>query len=75
MIGQRLADARRLRGLSIDDVAAATNLRPTIIEAIEMDDFALSGGEAYVIGHLRMIATVVGEDPEDIIDDYRHSRR
>ena len=75
MIGQRLADARRLRGMSVDDVAAVTNLRPIIIEAIETEDFALSGGDAYVIGHLRMIANAVGEDPEDVIKAYRDRAR
>jgi len=75
VIGQRLADARRLRGMSVDDVAAVTNLRPIIIEAIETEDFGLSGGDAYVIGHLRMIAAAVGEDPEDVIETYRSRSR
>ena len=43
-MGQRITDARRARGLSIDDVAAATRLRPMTIEAIEDDDFSLCGG-------------------------------
>ena len=71
MIGQRLADARRLRGMSVQDVAAATNLRALLIEAIEEDNFGRCGGDAYVVGHLRMIARAVGEDPEDVIDQYR----
>lgn len=75
VIGQRLAEARRLRGMSVDDVAAVTNLRPIIIEAIETDDFALSGGDAYVVGHLRMIANAVGEDPEELIQTYRGRAR
>lgn len=71
MVGERIAAARTSRGLSIDDVAAATKLRPLIIEAIEEDDYSLSGGEAYLIGHLRMIAEVVGLDGDDLIDEYR----
>ena len=39
MVGERITDARRSRGLSIDDVAATTRLRPMTIEAIEDDDF------------------------------------
>ena len=35
MVGERITDARRSRGLSIDDVAATTRLRPLTIEAIE----------------------------------------
>jgi Uncharacterized protein conserved in bacteria len=71
VIGQRLADARRAQRLSVEDIATRTKLRPMIIEAIEADDFQLSGGDAYVVGHLRMIASAVGEDPEEIVEDYR----
>lgn len=71
MVGERVAHARRDRGMSIDDVAAATNLRPLIIEAIEAEDFQMSGGEAYVVGHLRMIAKVVGLDSDEIVAEYR----
>lgn len=75
MVGDRLADARRSRGMSVDDVAARTRLRPIIIEAIEQGDYALSGGDAYVVGHLRMIAGAVGEDPDDVVDEYRSAGR
>jgi len=75
VIGQRLADARRANRLSVEDVAARTKLRPMIIEAIEAEDFQISGGDAYVVGHLRMIAEVVGEDPEEIVSDYRRGAR
>lgn len=71
VVGEQIARARSSRGLSVDDVAASTRLRPVIIEAIEGDDFSLSGGDAYVIGHLRMIAEVVGLDPDALVDDYR----
>jgi len=46
-----------------------------IIEAIEAEDFQISGGDAYVVGHLRMIAAAVGEDPEEIVSDYRRGAR
>lgn len=70
MVGERIAAARTARGLTIDDVAEATKLRALIIEAIEDDDYSVSGGEAYLIGHLRMIADVVGLDSDDLIDEY-----
>lgn len=71
MVGERITDARRSRGLSIDDVAARTRLRPLTIEAIEDDDFSLCGGESYAIGHLRIIANVVGLDGDDLVREYR----
>ena len=71
MVGERITDARRARGLSIDDVAATTRLRPLTIEAIEDDDFSLCGGESYAIGHLRIIANVVGLVGDDLVREYR----
>ena len=71
MVGERIADARRSRGLSIDDVAATTRLRPLTIEAIEDADFSLCGGESYASGHLRIIANVVGLDGDDLVREYR----
>lgn len=71
MVGERIAAARIARGLTIDDVATTTKLRALIIEAIEDDDYSISGGDAYLIGHLRMIAEVVGLDGDDLIDEYR----
>lgn len=71
MVGERIAAARISRGLTIEDVADATKLRGLIIAAIEDGDYSISGGEAYLIGHLRMIAEVVGLDGDDLIDEYR----
>ena len=70
MVGKRITDARRSRGLSIDDIAATTRLRRATIEAIEDDDFSLSGGHSYAIGHLRMIADAVGLDSDDLVAAY-----
>jgi cytoskeleton protein RodZ len=70
VVGERIVAARKARGLSVEDVAAATRLRPMIIEALEADDYSLSGGEAYVVGHLRMIAEVVGLDGDDLVDEF-----
>ncbi len=71
MVGERIAAARVSRGLTVDDVAEATKLRTLIIEAIERDDYSISGGDAYLVGHLRMIADVVGLDGDDLVAEYR----
>lgn len=70
VVGERIAAARRARGLSIEQVSEATRLRMMIIEALEVDDYSLSGGDAYVVGHLRMIADVVGLDGDDLVAEY-----
>ncbi len=71
MVGERITNARRSHGLSIDDVAATTRLRPLTIQAIEDNDFSRSGGDSYAIGHLRMIAEAVGLDSNDLVAEYR----
>lgn len=69
-VGARLRAARESAGLSVADVAAATRMRATIIEAMEADDFSLCGGDVYARGQLRMMAPIVGLDPDDVAADF-----
>lgn len=69
-IGQTLARAREQAGLSVDDVAAATRVRRTLVSKIEQNDFALCGGDFYARGHLRNIAAAVGVDPAPLLAEY-----
>lgn len=69
-LGAELRAAREASGLSIDDVAAATRVRASVIAAIEEDDFAILGPPVYARGHLRTIAGVVGLDPEAVLARY-----
>jgi cytoskeleton protein RodZ len=71
-LGAALAAARRDRGLSVEDVSAATRIRPAIIRAIENDDFDACGGAVYARGHLRAVAQVVGTDPRPLIEEFDH---
>jgi cytoskeletal protein RodZ len=69
-VGETLSRARRERGLSVDDVAADTRIRATLVGAIENDRFELCGGTVYARGHIRSIARVVGVDPEQAVGEY-----
>jgi cytoskeletal protein RodZ len=69
-VGETLSHARRKRGLSLEDVAAATRIRATVIEAIEADHFELCGGTVYARGHIRSISKVIGIDSEELIGQY-----
>jgi cytoskeletal protein RodZ len=69
-LGAALTAAREERGLSIEDVAAATRIRPAILRSIERDDFGPCGGDAYARGHLRSIAQVVGTDPRPLVEEF-----
>lgn len=62
-VGEALTQAREAAGLSLDDVAAQTKIRASILAAMEAGDFSACGGDAYARGQLRSIAQVVGLDP------------
>lgn len=65
-VGPRLRSAREMAGLSVADVAAATRMRASIIEAMESDDFSHCGGAVYARAQLKMMAPIIGLDPDEI---------
>src|SRR5215472_8682831 len=69
-IGETLAEARHQAGLTVAEVSEQTRIRPTIIRAIEDDDYTSCGGDFYARGNIRDIARVVGIDPEPLIREY-----
>jgi cytoskeleton protein RodZ len=69
-VGDALARAREERGLSVEDVSAATRIRAGLLRSIEADDFGPCGGSVYARGHIRSVAKVVGVDAEPLIAEY-----
>ncbi len=67
VVGPELVAARTRLGLSVDDLAERTRIRPHVIESIEVDDFAPCGGDFYARGHLRTLARILGKDPEPLL--------
>jgi cytoskeleton protein RodZ len=65
--GASLAAARRERGLTVEDVAAATRIRVQLVNEIEQDQYANCGGAIYARGHIRAIAHVVGADADELV--------
>jgi len=70
VIGPQLAAARERVGLSVDQLADRTRIRPHVIESIEVDDFAPCGGDFYARGHLRTLARVLGVDAAPLLATY-----
>jgi hypothetical protein len=69
--GFRLRAAREARGLSYQDVEAATRIRARYLEALETGKYdVMPGGEAQVRGFLRRYATFLNIPPEEIIALY-----
>lgn len=60
--GRKLAHARQQRGLTIDEAARATKLRPEKILALESDDYANFPSNAYAKGFLKNYARYLNVD-------------
>jgi cytoskeleton protein RodZ len=70
VIGPAIVEARKVLGISVDDLAARTRIRPHVIEAIEVDDFGPCAGDFYARGHLRALARVLGIDDEPLLQRF-----
>jgi cytoskeleton protein RodZ len=68
--GERLAEARRERQISILEVAKELHLDEPKVRALEQNDFDKLGAAVFAKGHLRKYAELVGVDPDDILADY-----
>jgi cytoskeletal protein RodZ len=71
--GRHLVRERELRGLSLEDVARATKLPASAIEAIESGDPVRTPHRAYVVVYLRGYAAAVGLDADDVILRYEEA--
>ena len=62
-IGSLLKSARLSRDLSIESVSKALNLRMSIVNDIEVDDFSNIGSSTYARGYIKNFARFVVADP------------
>lgn len=65
--GQALAAKRGERGLSIEQVAAATRVRAEYLRALEADDLHQLPAPVYARGYMRTYATFLGLDAEEMV--------
>lgn len=70
VVGPEVAAARTRLGLTVDQLADRTRIRPHVIESIEVDDFVPCGGDFYARGHLRTLARVLGIDVAPLLTAY-----
>lgn len=74
VIGDTLAEARTRRGVDLDEVHAATGIRPRYLRAIEEEDWAALPEEFYARSFVRKYAQFLGVDPEPLVQEYRRRR-
>jgi cytoskeleton protein RodZ len=69
--GRKLAEARRQRGWSLDEVAERIRVRREFLEALEDMNMKLLPGKAYALAFLRSYARELGIDPQAIVDQFQ----
>lgn len=69
-VGASLVEVRKAAGLSISELSKRTRIPESVLEDLERDNFATSGGPAYARGHIRNIARVCGTDAEIILTKF-----
>jgi cytoskeletal protein RodZ len=69
-LGQSISSARDSAKLTVDALASATSLRPSLLREFENNNFINAGGDAYARGHLRNIARALNLDPEILLQQY-----
>lgn len=69
--GRKLAEARRQRGWSLEEVAEKIRIRKEFLEALEAMNVKLLPGKAYALAFLRSYARELGLDERAIIDQFQ----
>ena len=68
--GERLAEARRERQISVLEIAKELHIDEPKVRALEKNDFDVLGAPVFAKGHLRKYSQLVGVNHEDVLTDY-----
>ena len=68
--GERLRRDRELRGVSQEEISAATRIGPHFLEALENEQWERLPGGVFNRGFLRGVARFLGLDEDDLIAQY-----
>src|SRR5579862_955412 len=68
--GEHLRREREMRGVSLDEISAATRISTRFLEAIEKDQWERLPGGVFNRGFIRSIARFLGLDEDSLIAEY-----
>ena len=68
--GDHLRREREMRGVTIEEVAAATRISPRFLEALENEQWDRLPGGAFNRGFIRSVARYIGLDEESMVAEY-----
>lgn len=75
LAGERLAEARNKREISLDDIARQLHLDEHKVRALEKNEFDKLGAPVFTKGYLKKYAELVGVPVDDILADYYRLNR
>lgn len=68
--GDYLKTERKLRNISLEEIAAATKIRCDYLKAIENDHFLELPNETFVKGYIRAYAKYCGMNEDEVLVNY-----
>jgi hypothetical protein len=69
-IGEKLREARQHGGISLKEIADATKISVSMLQALERNDISRLPGGVYGRGYVRSFATAVALDPEAAVAEF-----
>lgn len=73
-VGARLAELRRTKGWSVDDVSARLKVAAPKLQALEAGDTSQLPGTTFALGLVRSYAKMLGVDPEPFAQALRREK-
>lgn len=70
-LGKRLIEAREEKGMSLEDLQAATKIQKRYLLAIEQGNHDIIPGKFYVRAFIKQYAEAVGLNPEQLFEEFR----
>lgn len=70
-LGNRLKEAREEKGMSLDDLQAATKIQKRYLTALEEGNYDIIPGKFYVRAFIKQYAEAVGLDSELLFEEFK----
>jgi cytoskeleton protein RodZ len=68
--GEHLKREREMRGVTLEEISAATRISPRFLEALENEQWDRLPGGAFNRGFIRSVARFLGLDEESMVAEY-----
>ncbi|WOV85343.1 helix-turn-helix domain-containing protein [Sporosarcina jeotgali] len=72
-LGDRLKEARKAKGYTLDDLQAITKIQKRYLAGIENEDYSMMPGSFYVRAFIKQYAEAVGLDAQEMLSLYREN--